>query len=118
MRQNSHRLIRSSNIYTIPKNLAKIEIGNLSLSDSAKCTQNTVAASTLNSSANTPSPLIYTSGLRQHPAHVATDTVVVEKTLNLTDSRDSDVTVPKLLLSKCHDILLADAANDTLNLLR
>ena len=61
---------------------------------------------------------MHISRLRQHPAHVATDTVVVKETLDLTNSGDSNVAVPELLLGESLDILLGDTANNALDLLR
>ena len=57
------------------------------------------------------------TSLRQVAAHVTADSGVVEQALNGTDGTDGNFLVPKLLLSKRHDVLLGDAVNDLLDIL-
>lgn len=67
-------------------------------------------------------PLLLGTSLFHHlarvPAHVAPDPGVVQQTLDLADSRDSNVTIPQLSLRELHDVLLSDSTNNALNLLR
>lgn len=54
--------------------------------------------------------------LREHPAHIATDSLVVEQILNAANSRNSDILVPNLLLRESHDVLGGNGIDSTLNL--
>lgn len=54
--------------------------------------------------------------LRGVSAHVVPDSCVIKKTLNLSNSRDSNITVPESPLGKVHDIALANGTDNTLNL--
>lgn len=56
--------------------------------------------------------------LREHPAHIATDSLVVEQILNAANSRNGDILVPNLLLRKSHDVLGGNGIDGTLNLAR
>lgn len=49
--------------------------------------------------------------------HIVADSLVVEETGNVTNSRDGNVLIPKLPLCEVHDILLGDGGDDTLDLL-
>lgn len=54
--------------------------------------------------------------LREHPAHVAADSLVVKEILDAADGRNSDILVPNLLLRKSHDIISGHSIDGTLNL--
>ena len=56
--------------------------------------------------------------LRDVPAEISPDTVVVQHTLDGADSADSDILIPDLAVGEIHDILLGDLADHTLNVLR
>lgn len=58
------------------------------------------------------------TGLREHPAHIATNPLVVEQILNAANSRNSDILVPNLLLRKPHNVLGGNGVDGALNLAR
>ena len=57
------------------------------------------------------------NNLRDHAGHVSTDALVVEDTLDATDSGHGEVLIPQLAGSEVHDVLLGDLADGTLNVL-
>lgn len=56
--------------------------------------------------------------LPSHHAHVVSDSLVVQETLNRSQRRNGHILVPQVLLRKCLDVLLGDGVNAALNLLR
>jgi len=57
-----------------------------------------------------------TQALGSVSAHVVPYSVVIQQTLNGPHCADCHILVPELLLRESHDVLLGNAANDTLNL--
>lgn len=55
--------------------------------------------------------------LVDHRRHVSSDSVVVQKTLSLTDSGDSDIFVPEVSLSASLDVINSDGVDRSLDLL-
>lgn len=55
--------------------------------------------------------------LPSHHAHVVSDSLVVQETLNRAQGRNGDILVPQVLLGKCLDVLLGDGVDAALNLL-
>lgn len=49
--------------------------------------------------------------------HIVADSLVVEETGDVTNSRDGNILIPKLPLCEVHDVLLGDGGDDALNLL-
>lgn len=51
------------------------------------------------------------------PAHVVADSLVVQDTLNATDSAHGDILIPQPPVGELHDVLLGDLSDGTLNIL-